>query len=187
MATREQVQEEPNSALVGVGVNGHFKGRRRGLRGRRTSEQSQDTGITKGQSVQEQLCKVCNCWRQVLLTPWLENTGQLWVFSGRHFRKGLRPSLKVALSFYNCSICSTLQTKEEVWWRVPRGAWWEFGQAIFLRVGAKDTGNLRSWRKSKTNLSSRVSRLDYSLAKALTPIQGLLSSRPLDLRDNKPA
>lgn len=68
MATREQVQEEPNSALVGVGVNGRFK-RRSGLRGRRAREQSQDSGITKGQSVQEQLCKVCNCWRQVLLTP----------------------------------------------------------------------------------------------------------------------
>lgn len=138
MATREQAQEEPNSASIGVGVNGHFKGRRRGLRGRRAREQSQDSGMTKGQSVQERLCKVCNCWRQVLLTPWLENTGQLCVFSGRHFREGLRPSLKVALSYYNYSICSTLQTKEEVWWRVPRGAWWEFGQAIFLRVGAKD-------------------------------------------------
>lgn len=43
---------------------------------------------------------------------------------------------------------------------------------IFLRARVKDTDSPRSWRKPDINLSSRDSRLDHSLAKALTLTQG---------------
>lgn len=71
-------------------------------------KQSQESGITKGQSVQKQSYQVCNCWRQVLLTPWLGNRRKLWVFSGKYFRSWLRLSLKVALNCHNYVVFAQL-------------------------------------------------------------------------------
>lgn len=73
----------------------------------------------------------------------------------------------------------------------------EHAQRILVRICSKRQspiepeprtclGSMRGWRKPETNVSSRASRLDHDLVRALTPSQGdslgLVISRPLKLR-----